>query len=225
MNIGLEKEFFLVDHDSKVQVLTGDLAILPHDNCGWLVEARGEAFDTITKAVYSLEADCYEIRRLLKKKINVAHELFSLVDTPIMPLIRATTVEASRHFAKGISRHGNFYGYTHHRNNQSEATAGLHISFTSGRTQLSGCKCGQSYNVSYNGNFDWPAIFVGLDKEFAEEIREAKRRPGFYEIKHDGRVEYRSLPSNIDTYKLIEVVKELLIRAQTSNAHHFDMLD
>lgn len=208
MKIGLEKEFFLVDGEDNLNLLTGDLGVLPHDDCGWLVEARGKPFYKITEAVFSLKADCYEIRHILKKRINVAEELFFLVDTPIMPVTRSVKVEASRHFAKGLTKYGNLYGFQYHRNNQSEATAGLHISFTS--PQCSGCSDCHKMGHSYNGNFDWPAIFTGLDKAFAEEIKAAKRRPGFYEIKHDGRVEYRSLPSNVDLYKLIEVLTELI---------------
>jgi hypothetical protein len=49
--------------------------------------------------------------------------------------------------------------------------------------------------------------------KFAKEIAGARRRPGFYEIKSDGRIEYRSLPNTINKHKLISVLKEAILLA------------
>ena len=56
-------------------------------------------------------------------------------------------------------------------------------------------------------NFDWVKLFTHLDDCFSKEIEESGRNPGFYEVKFDGRVEYRSLPSNINLKKVISVIQ------------------
>lgn len=45
------------------------------------------------------------------------------------------------------------------------------------------------------GLFDLAPIIRKLDQEFAKEIKDSKRQPGFYAIKDGIRVEYRSLPN------------------------------
>jgi hypothetical protein len=56
-------------------------------------------------------------------------------------------------------------------------------------------------------NFDWMRWFLLFDKAFKEEIKNSYRNPGFYELKSDGRIEYRSLPNNINMDKLINVIQ------------------
>lgn len=64
--------------------------------------------------------------------------------------------------------------------------------------------------MEINECFDYITIFKKLDEAFAEEIKEAKRLPGFYEIKSDGRIEYRSLPSNVSLFKVIDVINSII---------------
>ena len=209
MKMGLEKEFFVV-RDGKAQSLASEGLKnfhIPYDECGWLAEARGEPFGNIVDAVFSLKAAVYKIQKNVNKvngelKITEAN-LYSLSDEPVMKVDRSTKLQCARSFSKGVIKYQNLYGHQCHRNSLSEATAGVHISFT----------CEQSYHVrdseyiKYNANFDWPQIFIKLDKAFADEIKAAKRRPGFYELKENGRVEYRSLPSNVNLDKVIEILQ------------------
>ena len=55
--------------------------------------------------------------------------------------------------------------------------------------------------------FDFVQIIRKLDEAFKGEIKAAKRLPGFYEIKPDRRVEYRSLPNDVDLGKIIKTLK------------------
>jgi len=60
--------------------------------------------------------------------------------------------------------------------------------------------------------FDYVTIIKKLDKAFKNEIKAANRVPGVYAIKggvNGTRIEYRSLPSSIDKYKLIEVINKI----------------
>ena len=223
LKIGLEKEFFLLDEEGKPQIICKDFN-LPYDECGWLVEARGLPFVSITEAVFSLKADIFEIEQKVKNirtrtdiisgtgdNIVVNQGKYKLDDTPVMVIDRDVRAEASRHFTKPLVKYGNFYGYKYHSTKSLEATAGVHISFTN--SQEVSCVNSSSnspYKQTFNLNFDWPHIFISLDKAFEAEIKAAKRKPGFYEIKADGRVEYRSLPSNVDLDKVIFYVKKLI---------------
>jgi hypothetical protein len=201
MLIGLEKEFFLLK-DGNPQPLT-DLG-LPCDECGWLVEARGEPHNSIIEAIFSLKAAIYRIElsvALINANQSADSLPYVLTDEPLMKVDRATKLKCARHFGKGIITYQNLYGHESHRNALTESTAGVHVSFTESHTVRH-----DNREYKYNRNFDWPQIFTKLDKAFAEEIKTTKRRPGFYELKSDGRVEYRSLPANVDLGKLIDVL-------------------
>jgi len=201
MLIGLEKEFFLLK-DGKPQPLTN--LGLPCDECGWLVEARGGPHVSIIDAVFSLKSSIYKIERTLaaiNAKLPADEPPYVLSDEPVMKIDRAVKVKCARTFAKGLISYQNLHGYESHRNAVSEGTAGVHVSFTKSQAVFHDKK-----RYEYHCNFDWPQIFMKLDKAFAEEIKASKRRPGFYELKTDGRVEYRSLPANVDLDKLINVL-------------------
>lgn len=193
--IGLEKEFFVLK-DGRPSVVPMNL---PYDACGLLAEARGLPFTSPEEAVFSLMADVYRVER------DASAMGFTLSDVPFMTIGRDVRLAASRTFAKGLTKYQNIYGYGEHRNRQSEHTAGIHISFTKPVTVKSG-----DATVEYYSMFDWLTIFKALDKAFATEIKMAKRNPGFYEIKHDGRIEYRSLPANVSLTKIIEVLHDVV---------------
>ena len=214
MRVGLEKEFFVVDEAGNPQVMVEDLQVLPYDECGWLAEARGKPYNNIVEAVYSLNATIFVIERQLanvneKRLINGLGGL-KLSDAPVMKVDRKLKIKAARKFAKGIIAYQNLYGHDHHKNAQTEQMAGVHISFTE-----EGSYTVDHREYKYCKNFDWPQIFLALDREFKEEIAQSKRRPGFYELKPDGRVEYRSLPANVDLNKLIQVVSKIIPKLAT----------
>ena len=198
LKIGLEKEFFCLDAEGNPCVVPAGMAA---DSCGWLVEARGEAFFDITDAVYSLKADEYKLQKL------AAVKGVTLDDVPVKKVSRTVRTSAARSYDKGLIKYRNLYGYENHKNTLAEAVAGVHLSFTNpGTVSLGDGKADRTYYK----NFDWVQIFLALDKAFAVEIKAAKRNPGFYEIKSDGRIEYRSLPSNVDLDKVIDVLTTLL---------------
>lgn len=196
LKIGLEKEFFVVDTAGKPRITPADL---PHDDCGLLVEARSLPSYSPEEAVFSLSADIYKLTKLAVEK-NL-----TIVDTPIMKVDRNTRLAANRQFSKGLLKYENIYRFKDHRQSWGEKTAGVHISFTCEREFRGEDKLLTRINVM----FDWLQIFKKLDETFAVEIKASKRNPGFYELKNDGRIEYRSLPSNVDLNKVIEVLKQI----------------
>jgi len=193
---GLEKEYFIAN------VVTEELMVvptnLPYDESGILVEFRSDAFADIYEAVYNLEAHTHKVlREQLPSNLYV-------LDNPVMKVSRDLRLKASRVYAKGLTSYQNIYGHTRHRNSLSEHTAGVHISVT--YTKHVYC---DKETVSYYGMWDWVQFIRLMDEAFADEIKESKRRPGFYEIKSDGRFEYRSLPSNVSMEKIIEVISKV----------------
>src|ERR1051326_8940348 len=205
LQVGLEKEFFALNEENEV-VLVPDK--LPRDDCGWLVEARGEPAKDIVEAVFSLRAAVFRINKSLAQYNANNHPenaQIPLSDAPVMRVYKETRIEAQRRNDKGRIKYRNLYGHDTHRTTLAEATAGVHVTFSNaGKVH---CK---EETFSYNANFDWPYIFHKLDRAFEEEIKAAKRNPGFYEVKTDGRVEYRSLPANVDLDKLIEVLGKII---------------
>lgn len=205
IRIGLEKEFFALNDQNEVVLVP---ETIPHDDCGWLAEARGDPQKDIVEAVFSLRASCYRLDKLLETHNANNHPENSLIhfsDVPLMRVYKETRIAAQRRNDKGKIKYNNLYGHAAHRNTLSESTAGIHVSFTNAKRQVI-----KDTTFEYNGNFDWPHVFRTLDKTFEEEIRAAKRHPGFYEMKPDGRVEYRSLPANASLDKLIEVLQKVL---------------
>lgn len=197
MKFGLEKEMFLVDGEGGVTVVP---ASLPVDEGGLLVEARGAPHDDFTDAVFSLMAS--ECR--IAKQVAEACPTHHLLTRPVMSISQGLRRQASRRYIKGLISYQNIYGFASHRNRQSEQLAGIHLSITCPRT----ISIGDGNSTIANIMFDWVQVFRYLDDAFATEIRVAKRRPGFYELKDDGRIEYRSLPNDISLEKLMDTMAE-----------------
>ena len=185
--IGLELEDFCVNKNNEV-VLIPKGSNIPYDDCGWLIEYRSSPCKDIVEAVFSLRADEYKNIETLKK-FNV-----SGVRVPVMKPDKAVRIAARKRFTKGLVKFNNIYGYQYHKNTLAEAIASVHVSVTFDVEGKHG---------PINKMWDFPDFIRYMDQKFAKEIAEAKRRPGFYEIKNDGRVEYRSLPNNVNQTKLM----------------------
>ena len=197
MLIGLEKEMFVKNAEGKVILVPKDI---PKDDCGYLAEARGLPFNNIAEAVYSLKASEHKIiHAATTAKLHID-------DSPILKVSKDVRLEARRLYSKGIIAYRNLYNYKDHKHSSNECPAGVHISFTNPVNALADGKVIRTVNAL----FDFVSIFKALDSAFKSEIKAAKRNPGFYEIKSDNRIEYRSLPSNVNLSKVINVVNEAL---------------
>ena len=201
MKYGLEKEFFLLK-DGIIQMIP-QLSGLPFDESGIQLEARGLPSEDIGLAVHNLLAEEYKI-------ITKAGSLgYDTTDIPIMSVTRDFKRNVHRVYSKGILAFQNMYNYVDNRHSQNEITAGVHISFTNPVIKRVKISKDNYETVIVNGFFDFIKYVKILDKEFKEEIKVAKRNPGFYEVKDDLRVEYRSLPSNVNLYKVIDVINSI----------------
>jgi len=205
INFGLEREYFLVHKETGIPIMPEDLKLdLPIDSCGYLVEARGAAYTSIYSAVYSVLA----IQQELEHKLESTDYKLSL--NPILSLSKDFLNQVSRRYSKGIVSYQNYMGHTNHRLKQNERTAGIHLSITDRQSYIKHVAPNHApIEVFYNKNFDWFRWFMALDYEFEQEIRDSKRNKGFYELKFDGRIEYRSLPTNINFEKLMIFITKL----------------
>lgn len=201
MKYGFELEAFVVDRAEKpVLVPPG----VPFDECGWLLEIRSEPHSDIDMAIalFKVEKD-----RVIQKTLSQGvYPSF----VPLMIIPRDMKVEANRRYSKGRIQYQNIYGFQTHRCPTKFQTASLHISFTNEQKFDYYDNKGQHYVKTYPGFVDHAKLIVGLDKAFKQEIKAAKRNPGFYEVKYDGRIEYRSLPNTVDMNKVAEVLRKLL---------------
>lgn len=201
--IGFECEFFSTDEKGNVVMVPTSI---PHDDCGYQFEARSMPFEDVYEAVGSLRTDIRRIFRAVEE-YNKTHSpnIFVSHDN-IKKIPRDVTMQVRRVFSKGVHSFENLYGFTDHKQRRTEAQAGLHISFKVTR------------DFSYeNGRilketpiWDFVSTFRKLDAAFADEIKKAKRNPGFYELKPDGRIEYRSLPNNVNLDKVEAVLSSIL---------------
>jgi len=196
--IGLEHERFCFK-DGKVAVVPDRI---PADSCGWLTEARGEPFYDVAEALHSVMCANFKIDKLLPKE-------YELKNVPLAVVDKRVKIAANRVYAKGLVAFHNYLGHELHRYSAKESCAGIHVSFTN-PTTIRWSSEKEKYEQTVNSAFDFIKIFVGLDKAFKDEIRVAKRNPGFYEFKSDGRVEYRSLPNDVSYDKLYDVLTRLL---------------
>lgn len=189
MKFGFELEKFLLK-DGKPTVVPQEL---PHDACGWLVEFRSAPYSNPYEAIGSLYADMAEVTMQVKQKG------FTLSEESFMDIPRGVKLEARRLYNKGVIAFQNLYG----KNPSRLDHAGLHVSFT--RPVEPYCEKNLKHPAQ-NLIWDFPTLFKKLDKHYAREIAAAKRVPGFYEIKHDGRIEYRSLPITVGLWDLAGVL-------------------
>lgn len=200
---GLEQEFFVFQQDGKLTEVPKD-SKLPFDESGYLAEARGKPANSVRDAVYLLMAEADRIKGIaLREKLE-------LVNIPLATIPNDVRLRIRRRFGKGTNSYENLYGFTSHRNRITEGTAGIHLSVTNQHSYQRYVN-GTNSTEYYNAMWDFVQLFRFLDIKFKEDIKLAKRNPGFYEIKSDGRIEYRSLPANIyPLTRISDAVEEFL---------------
>lgn len=213
MKYGFELEAFCTTRDLQQASRTIPCLVpygLPFDECGWLAEIRSEPHTDITKAIFFLKAEQAKVER------QAARAGIKLVYVPLMEIPRDLKVQAARTHSKGLISYRNIYGYETHKNPTKLQTASLHVSFTNEKSfNYDTCSHSTPPVVTRNNKFNYPGfvdhakIITTFDRAFKAEIAKAKRNPGFYEVKGDGRIEYRSLPNDVSLDKVEQVLFDL----------------
>lgn len=216
MKYGIEKEYFL-KHGGEYTLVPADF---PKDECEWLLELRStpsHSIESIVDEMHLMELNV--IRKLNKLGYTVLTE-------PTAILSKALIKKALAMSPKGPPSYNNYLGFDFHNNKAGERIAAVHISFTdeviveipkteyelyigdNGKIKIETVKKNPEKRI-VNRMFDFMKYMIKLDHAFKEEIKASSRNPGMYELKPDGRVEYRSLPNNIDLNKLAEVINSI----------------
>lgn len=204
--IGIEKEYFVVGKDGKI---AGPELMdwIPRDDCGFLAEARGKPDSDPYLAVYNLLA---EEQRIINRMKDVKDTRgLKLLNDPVMAFKMEDVLKF--YDAKAIKakeKSNSIYG-TIPKTKVTKKTAGLHIHFSNSSSIRVNKK-----DIIIPQMIDIPSIIQQLDSVFSVEIKEAKRPFGAYRIKaypngNEG-FEYRSLPNNVNTGKLIKVLQNLI---------------
>jgi hypothetical protein len=203
LTFGLEQEYFVLDSHRDIILPFETQSFIAVDGGGYLAEARGKPYASIVEAVYSLYAAKKEIEIGLETAAIRNKEEYTLSISPREALSAKQIDSLRRKYTKEIVKYNNYLGHLNHRVSGKIKTAGTHISLCEERSTYSA----RGPGIKYNMNFDWMRWFLLFDKAFKEEIKNSYRNPGFYELKSDGRIEYRSLPNNINMDKLINVIQ------------------
>lgn len=192
---GFELEFFVKKNGEFVS-LDGNYAI-PHDECGYLAESRGEKANSPLGAFYNLLHATALLDRVM------AQEKFEKVVAHLAPEIPKESLRVwRRETGKGRQR-SFFMGGRVYRNDNPRA--GLHVHFGT----LEVIKNAEGKEIgSVPRIVNIPSIVRYMDKAFAKEIKEAKRMPGEYELKPWG-FEYRSLPSTINAHAVVVALEAM----------------
>lgn len=189
LKLGLEVEFFATQKGKAIDV--SQLSpLVPTDEYPLLAEARGQPSTCSYQAVASVQGEIARmVGRLQSAKAKPLFIDWLKQDEHVQALHR----EALRRGMNKRINWQNLYGLLPSEKNKDHVPAGMHISFT--------CPVNFTHKdgsvVTANGMFDFYKVFLALEAEFGAEIDKSERVRGFYELKYDGRIEYRSLPATL----------------------------
>lgn len=202
LKIGLEVEFFATKNGKLIDA--AEIGV-PCDEYPLLVEARGEPFTCAFKAVASVRAEIERIVHLLKEKECRPLFVNWQERTPHVKALHEAILRRGLH--KSVAWQ-NAHGAEVSKKNETHLAAGMHISFTNPlafnysvvhQHKFDGKE--YPYNKpethTYNQLFDFSKVFRQLESAFGADVDAAERVRGFYELKSDGRIEYRSLPATL----------------------------
>jgi len=183
VNFGFEREFFL--SNGKTFVFLPKDTKIPHDNCGYLAEARGNPSNSpwyasrlYYSAVDQLDWLCHTNGL---KLVNINETVF---DPLFVQEIKSKW---------GIKRNSTAKFLIGGKKYEYRNRAGFHVHFET--------KGFFTRKLRIN-------IIKQMDAAFAKEISESQRISGEYEFKPYG-FEYRCLPANINVNKLVNVLEKL----------------
>jgi hypothetical protein len=190
IKFGFEREFFITDAAGKFTLATA----FPHDDCGLLVEARGEIHSDPFAAAALCDVAQQKLARDARQQGLCLQTLaYAKVPRDLQRAARRVTI-------KGPEKHANVYN-THKQPKAGVLHAGLHVHF-SDAYEIFG-KAGDKF-TAYR-QLDIPTIVHRLDRVFMATIKATGRVPGSYELKPYG-FEYRSLPATVDPLAVAEML-------------------
>jgi len=191
--IGIEVEYFLFDKDGNI-VSPSDYSI-SQDECGYLAELRCEPGTSVYETFGFYLA---EKKRMLEQ-IKFANNGLSISSESHIKIPFRMLRNFQHRYGKNIANESNIYHHEYH--SLASQHAGIHVHFSRNEERTIGDK-----SITIYPFYDFIPIITGMDREYKEEIKASKRKPGFYELKSYG-FEYRSLPTSVDDDFIFDVIE------------------
>lgn len=193
--IGLERELFLLDNQKNVK--EPKQFGFPRDEFEFLVEIRSLPSDRLYPVYTTMQQEELQYKlRANKFNMMLSNDPFIYAErTWVEALWKKYNLNRFKDYTQNI------YGKkdeTHHKGvlqvekNLCKLTAGVHVHFSSRNK-----KTGEVIKLPIED------IVRQMDKKFKEEVILSERILGEWELKTHG-FEYRSLPANIDIYKVLK---------------------
>lgn len=174
---GIELEGFCVVNGSVAIPVKG----YPTDGFPGLVEVR-------SRTHYNLVDACFEVLKLMQPLYGLDTQICEHTFTPQQRLDLRR-----RHNEKTSVSINNIYGKSPKAlGNKTLASFQINISMEKTHYYTDN---NRSEKYIHHQPFDFVPIVRALDKEFETQIKQSKRQPGWYSIKDECRLEYRSLPN------------------------------
>ena len=205
MKYGIELEFFVFKDEGVVPAYKATYNL---DGNPVIGELRTDPFDTIEECIFDLKRLLYiERSKLTKKGYNLVLIPEIKVKNDFIRNLRRDrrfTDEKAKDYSEIFSIYGdadyNILPITTFK-------ASLQINFSKDCFKALTEKGERIYTGLV---FNYVDLIRGLDEKFKDEIKKTKRTKGIYSIKEGiitNRIEYRSLPNNIDLHSIIEQLK------------------
>ena len=215
--IGIELEFFIKNSDEYVPAYKHTINTDGNPVVG---EIKTDIHDNIVDCVYDLKKRI-SLEKTELAKIGLTLELIPEIEVSeefVKSLREDENFVNSKHFEvlKELSIYGKKTGKILPR---KKYKAALQINISDNKTfdyyEYTKNQIKEEYEyignrkiIDYSSIFDYVSIIRNLDILFKKEIKDTKRIPGVYCIK-DGelgkRIEYRSLPNNVDINTLLKI--------------------
>lgn len=215
MKYGLELEFFVTDKAD--QIVPAFVATKNLDGNPVVGEIRTSVHDSITDAIFDLKKLLYlEERKLRKDGYAINFYPSVKVSNEFVRKLRTSKEYIASQNKELLVEKSIYNGPLSRMNPRNVYTASLQINIS--------CNSEVSFNYTNDKGhpqcfkrdvsnvFDYYTIIRHLDKSFAAKMKAERRIPGLYALKdgrYGARVEYRSLPNNVDLDRVIEVISEL----------------
>lgn len=214
-NYGIELEFFIIKDGVPVPAYlhTNNL-----DGCQMIGEIKSIVSPDIVSVIFDTKKKLYQERvKLNANGLDLALiSQATFTDQDLKERRRNQGKEFKQLDEKSI-----YFGRTGKLLPRKLFKASLPLNISDNKTKFitssrlsNGVLTDRSYHIEYSETFDYFSIIRKLDLKFKKEIKESNRIPGVYAIKTGEkglRIEYRSLPNNVDLEDLIRAVKNTTV--------------
>lgn len=210
-NFGIELEFF-VKEVSTGNIIPAYKATTNLDGNPFVGELKTKIYSNIYELVYNLKSLIHEESDLLKLKG------FEMVFDPIVKISKEEFISLRRDKKYINQKELELLDEISIYNKSTGKVLPSNIYKASLQINISDNDCkdiyidGKSKEVNTSNVFDFNKIIRMLDIQFKNEIKQTNRVPGVFAIKNGilgNRVEYRSLPNNVDLDKLISILLKI----------------